>query len=157
MTDIITSQSANPTKSESMPQVVVTERDRKFACGIRIRSHQLTADEPQSAGGTDTGPKPHEYLLAALGSCTAMTVRMYASRKNFDLDNIEVSLNHSRINAEDCDDCESKQGLVDVIERKIRFEGRLTPDQRDKLLEIANKCPVHRTLINEILIKTTLL
>jgi len=146
-----TSQSIEP------GQVLVIEQDRKFTRLIRTHSHQLIADEPLSAGGSDTGPNPYEYLLGALGACTSMTVRMYANRKGIKLDDIKIILSHSRIHAEDCENCESSEGLVDVIERKIRLEGQLSPQEKDKLLEIANKCPVHKTLINEIVINTFLL
>jgi uncharacterized OsmC-like protein len=125
-----------------------------FAQEIHAGRHRLVADEPVSAGGTDTGPSPYDLLLAASGACTSMTVGMYARRKSWPLDEITVHLWHSKIHANDCAECESKEGILDRIERDIHFSGPLTDDQRSKLLEIANKCPVHRTLTSEIDIET---
>jgi putative redox protein len=125
-----------------------------FAQEIQVNSHRLHADEPVSAGGTDTGASPYDLLLAALGACTSMTVGMYARRKNWPLEEVTVHLRHSKIHASDCAECETKEGMLDRIERDIHFAGRLTEEQRSKLLEIANKCPVHRTLTSEIDIKT---
>jgi putative redox protein len=125
-----------------------------FAQEIQANSHRLHADEPVSAGGTDTGPSPYDLLLAALGACTSMTVGMYARRKNWPLEEVTVHLRHSKIHASDCAECETKEGMLDRIERDIHFAGRLTEEQRCKLLDIANKCPVHRTLTSEIDIKT---
>lgn len=137
-------------------QVLVTEQDQHFTRRIYTEKHQLLADEPADNGGRDLGPNPYEYLLAALGTCTSMTVRMYANRKQIALDNIRVQLKHSRIHAEDCLACESQQGMVDRIDKTITLEGNLTQEQKDRLLEIADKCPVHKTLLNEILIETVL-
>jgi uncharacterized OsmC-like protein len=125
-----------------------------FAQEIIAGRHRIPADEPASAGGTDTGPSPYELLLAALGACTSMTVGMYARRKGWPLEEVVVNLRHSRIYAFDCADCETKEGMLDRIERDIRFVGNLTPEQRSRLLEIANKCPVHRTLTSKISIQT---
>ena len=125
-----------------------------FAQEIHAGPHRLHADEPASAGGGDTGPSPYDLLLAALGSCTSMTVGMYARRKGWPLEEVTVHLRHSKIHAEDCADCETKEGMLDRIERDIHFAGPLTQEQRSKLLEIANKCPVHRTLTSEIDITT---
>lgn len=137
-------------------EVLVREQDKKFTRQIIMARHALIADEPTAAGGTDQGPNPYELLLAALGSCTSMTVRMYANRKNLPLESIEVRLAHDRIHAEDCGECESETGMVDRIEKQIRLEGDLTDAERGRLLEIADKCPVHKTLLNEILIKSRL-
>ncbi|MEV4313947.1 bifunctional alpha/beta hydrolase/OsmC family protein [Actinocrispum sp. NPDC049592] len=116
--------------------------------------HSLPADEPVPIG-VDSGPTPYDLLLAALGACTSMTLRMYADRKQLPLDRVTVQLRHSRIHAEDCASCETKTGLLDRIERTIHLDGDLTPEQRERLLQIADKCPVHRTLKSEIDIRTT--
>lgn len=137
-------------------QVLVTEQDHAFTRRIHTEKHQLIADEPLAAGGQDLGPNPYEYLLAGLGACTSMTIRMYATRKNLELENVEVRLTHSRIHAEDCEDCESTTGKVDRIEKIISLEGDLTVEERQRLLEIADLCPVHKTLHNEIVIDTRL-
>ncbi len=125
-----------------------------FAQEIHAGPHRLHADEPVSAGGTDTGPSPYDLLLAALGACTSMTVAMYARRKAWPLEEVTVHLRHSKIHAADCAECETREGMLDRIDRDIHFAGPLTDEQRSKLLEIANKCPVHRTLTSEIDIKT---
>ncbi len=125
-----------------------------FAQEIHAGPHLLRADEPASAGGTDTGASPYDLLLAALGACTSMTVAMYARRKSWPLEEVTVHLRHSKIHATDCAECETKAGMLDRIERDIHFAGPLTDEQRSKLLEIANKCPVHRTLTSEIDIQT---
>ncbi|MFT7461031.1 MAG: putative OsmC-like protein, partial [Planctomycetota bacterium] len=134
----------------------VTEQNQNFTRRIYTEKHQLIADEPLSFGGGDLGPNPYEFLLAGLGACTSMTIRMYANRKKLKLDNVEVALSHSRIHAEDCDECESKNGFVDRIDKIIKLEGELSQDERQRLLEIADKCPVHKTLHNEILIHSQL-
>ena len=134
--------------------VIVRGSAAGFAQEIHAGPHRLHADEPVSAGGTDTGASPYDLLLAALGACTSMTVAMYARRKAWPLEEITVHLRHSKIHAADCAECETKEGMLDRIERDIHFTGPLTDEQRSKLLEIANKCPVHRTLTSEIDIKT---
>jgi uncharacterized OsmC-like protein/alpha-beta hydrolase superfamily lysophospholipase len=135
--------------------VVVSENGTgAFAQNVTIGRHRLTADEPEPLG-TDTGPSPYDFLLAGLGACTSMTVRMYAGRKKWPLEKVTVTLRHSRIHAQDCADCETETGQVDRIERVIRFDGDLDDDQRQRLREIADKCPVHRTLHSEIIIDTT--
>jgi putative redox protein len=111
------------------------------------------ADEPSGVGGTDAGPTPYDYLLGALGSCTAMTLRMYADRKEWPLDSVTVRLSHGKIYADDCANCETETGKIDRIEREIELEGDLDDAQREKLLEIADKCPVHRTLTSETIIE----
>jgi putative redox protein len=137
-----------------MTTVTVRGSATGFAQEIIAGPHRLPADEPKSAGGTDTGLSPYDLLLAALGACTSMTVSMYARRKGWPLEEVVVNLRHSKIHADDCADCETREGMLDRIERDIHFVGNLTPDQRTKLLEIANKCPVHRTLTSEISIQT---
>ena len=128
-----------------------------FSQQILAGAHALTADEPVEGGGADIGPAPYDLLLAALGACTSMTVGMYARRKAWPLESVTVRLRHSRIHAADCATCETKEGMLDRIERDVQFIGALTTEQRDKLLEISNKCPVHRTLSSEIDIQTRLI
>lgn len=121
---------------------------------ILVGAHRLLADEPRDAGGNDTGPSPYEYLLAALGACTAMTLRLYAERKKIPLKRTLVRLSIDKIHAEDCRDCESREGKVDEIQREITLEGDLDIATRRRLMEIADKCPVHRTLTSEIKVRT---
>jgi uncharacterized OsmC-like protein/fermentation-respiration switch protein FrsA (DUF1100 family) len=136
-------------------QVVVREtRKSKFQNTVSIGPHRLLADEPHSAGGDDSGPGPYDFLLAGLGACKSMTMRLYAERKSFPLERATVTLNHSKIHAEDCAECETKEGLLDQIDVVIGLEGPLDADQRKRILEIADKCPVHRTLTSEIRIVT---
>ncbi len=136
--------------NDKTADVVVRGDARSFKQEIVAGKHHLVADEPISAGGGDAGPDPYDYLLASLGVCTSMTVGLYARRKQFPLENITVSLRHSRIYAEDCEECETKEGMLDRIEVEIELTGPLTAEQRAKLMEIAAKCPVHRTLTSEI-------
>ena len=146
-----------PTTGRSdKPAVIVRGSAAGFAQVIHAGRHRLIADEPASAGGTDTGPSPYDLLLAALGSCTSITVGMYARRKGIPLEEVTVQLRHSKIHAADCAACETKEGMLDRIERDIHFDGHLSDEQRSRLLEIANKCPVHRTLTSEIEIRTKL-
>ena len=140
--------------SMPMPWVLVRGSGSGFAQEIIAGRHRLTADEPADAGGTDTGPHPYELLLAALGACTSITLGMYARRKNWPLEGIVVRLRHSRIHAEDCAECETKEGLLDHIERELELAGPLTVEQRAGLLEVAEKCPVHRMLTSEINIQS---
>ena len=120
-----------------------------------VRTHRLLADEPKEAGGLDSGLGPYDLLLAALGACTSMTLRLYAERKALPLDEVTVRLTHSKIHAADCETCETKEGMLDRIDRTITLAGNLDESQRARLLEIADKCPVHRTLTSEIEIRTT--
>lgn len=136
--------------------VVVHGAATGFAQEISIGTHRLRGDEPTAAGGTNTGPTPYDLLLAGLGSCTSMTVAMYARRKEWPLDTVTVRLRHSKIHAKDCAECETKDGMLDRIEREIVLTGLLTDDQRTQLLGIANRCPVHRTLTSEIKIESRL-
>jgi putative redox protein len=136
-------------------QVMVREtRNSKFQNTVSIGPHHLLADEPHAAGGDDSGPGPYDFLLTALGACKSMTMRLYADRKSFPLERATVTLNHSKIHAEDCAECETKDGLLDQIDVAIGLEGPLDADQRQRILEIADKCPVHRTLTSEIRIVT---
>ena len=135
--------------------VVVREtRNSKFQQDVAVGPHHLLADEPLAAGGEDTGPGPYDFVLAGLGACTSMTMRLYADRKSLPLERVTVTLQHSKIHAEDCAECETKTGMLDQIDRVIAMEGALDAEQRKKLMEIADKCPVHRTLTSEIRIVT---
>jgi uncharacterized OsmC-like protein/fermentation-respiration switch protein FrsA (DUF1100 family) len=116
--------------------------------------HRFLADEPVKAGGLDSGPGPYDLLLASLGACTSMTLRLYAENKKLPLQRVSVRLTHNKIHAEDCLNCETKEGMIDRIDRNITLEGALSADERKRLLEIADKCPVHRTLESEIEIRT---
>jgi uncharacterized OsmC-like protein/pimeloyl-ACP methyl ester carboxylesterase len=140
---------------EAPRMVVVRETRRsKFQQNVSIGPHRLLADEPLAAGGDDTGPGPYDFVLAGLGACTSMTMRLYADRKSLPLERTTVTLRHSRIHAEDCAECETKAGMLDQIDLVIAMEGNLDPEQRKRLMEIADKCPVHRTLTSEIRIVT---
>jgi len=142
---------------EAPRHVVVREtRNSKFQQTVSIGPHRLLADEPVAAGGEDSGPGPYDFLLAGLGACTSMTMRLYAERKSLPLERVTVTLKHSKIYAEDCAECDTKAGMLDQIERVIAMEGALDAEQRRKLMEIADKCPVHRTLTSEIRIVTHL-
>jgi uncharacterized OsmC-like protein/fermentation-respiration switch protein FrsA (DUF1100 family) len=136
------------------PVIVAETRAGKFQQQITIGAHRLMADEPVAAGGEDTGPGPYDFLLSALGACTAMTMRLYADRKALPMERVSVTLNHTKIYAKDCAECETKDGMLDQIERVISISGPLDAEQRAKLMEIADKCPVHRTLTSEIRIVT---
>ena len=138
-------------QGHSKPADVVVRGDATgFLQEVVSGNHHLRADEPISVGGTNGAPGPYDYLLIALGACTSMTVGLYARRKQFPLENITVSLRHARIHAQDCEACETKEGIVDRIDTYIELTGPLTAEQRAKLIEIAGKCPVHRTLKSEI-------
>ncbi len=127
-----------------------------FAQQITAGAHQLIADEPVSVGGTDTGPDPYQLLLSALGACTSMTISIYARRKQWPLEAVTVRLRHSRVYAADCEEAETKEGMLDQLDRDIELIGQLSDEQRTRLLEIANRCPVHKTLTSEIHISTRL-
>ena len=137
-------------------RVIATTGAWGYQTEIRVRGHSLIADEPIAVGGSDTGPTPYDYLVAALGACTSMTLRMYADRKKWPLESVVVRLRHERIHASDCDACVTKEGKVDRIEREIELIGPLSEEQRGAFLGIADKCPVHRTLHSEILVDTRL-
>ncbi|CAN5624404.1 hypothetical protein BH24ACT22_BH24ACT22_05850 [soil metagenome] len=124
-----------------------------FYTEISSNGHTLVADEPESFGGTNEGPTPYDFLLGALGSCTAMTLRLYANRKDWPLDSVTVRLSHGKIYADDCENCETETGRIDRIEREIELEGDLSKEHREKLLQIADKCPVHQTLTSETVIE----
>jgi uncharacterized OsmC-like protein len=139
--------------NDNTADVVVRGDAASFKQEISAGKHRLLADEPESVGGSDAGPDPYDYLLTSLGVCTSMTVGLYARRKQFPLQNITVSLWHSRIYAKDCEECETKEGMLDRIDVEVELTGSLSAEQHAKLMEIAAKCPVHRTLTSEINIR----
>lgn len=123
---------------------------------LSVGPHKLVADEPEQAGSNDEGPDPYEYLLAALGTCTNMTLRMYADRKRWPLRKVQTVLSHAKSYAADCEHCEQPDAMIDRIERQITLFGELSEEQRNRLLQIADRCPVHRTLTSKIVIHTAL-
>jgi putative redox protein len=133
--------------------VIVRGDAGNFQQQITVGKHSLAADEPISVGGGDVAPDPYDYLLTALGACTSMTIGFYARRNHFPLQNITVSLWHSRIHAKDCEECETRDGMVDRIDVEVEFTGNLSAEQNAKLMDVAAKCPVHRTLTSEINIR----
>jgi uncharacterized OsmC-like protein len=139
--------------TENTPHVVVRGGAENFKQEIVAGRHHFAADEPLSVGGSDAGPDPYDYLLASLGVCTSMTVGYYARRNRWPLEHITVSLSHSRIHAKDCETCETKDGMVDRIDIELELTGSLTAEQHARLMEVAEKCPVHRTLTSEINIR----
>jgi putative redox protein len=163
--DLSRPQTAEPLQTAEPPKTAGAQRDiglvtvretgqGRFQQDIKAGAHRFIADEPVAAGGRDSGPNPYDLLLAALGACTAMTLRLYAERKALPLDRVTVRLRHAKIHAADCETCETKDGMIDRIERGIVLEGALDQEQRARLLEIADKCPVHRTLTSEVDIRT---
>jgi len=140
-------------QNNKTPDVVVRGDAHGFKQEIVAGRHRLIADEPVTAGGGDVGPDPYDYLLTALGVCTSMSVGLYARRKQFPLESVTVSLWHSHIHAKDCEECETKEGMLDRIDVEIELTGSLSAEQHSKLMEIADKCPVHRTLTSEINIR----
>ncbi|MEO0776327.1 MAG: alpha/beta fold hydrolase, partial [Bacteroidota bacterium] len=135
---------------------VVVRLGEGFTTDIKAGQHPLTADEPETVGGSNLGPSPYEYLSASLGACTAMTLQMYARRKKWDLQEVTVHLSHDKKYLTDCEEFEKPSSKVDHFLRIIQLEGDLTPEQKNRLLEIANKCPVHRTLMEESRVETRL-
>ena len=142
-----------PTTDKQAPHIVVRGGVENFQQEITAGKHHLVADEPVNVGGGDAGPDPYDYLLASLGVCTSMTVGLYARRNKLPLEKITVSLWHSRIHARDCEECQTKEGMLDRIDVEVELTGSLSADQHAKLMEIAAKCPVHRTLTSEINIR----
>jgi uncharacterized OsmC-like protein len=148
-----TISTTNEQSSNKPADVIVRGNAREFLQDVVTGKHHLRADEPVAYGGTDAAPGPYDYLLTALGVCTSMTIGLYARKKQMPLENITVSLRHSRIHAKDCEACETKTGMLDRIDVEVQLTGPLSPEQHAKLMEIAGKCPVHRTLKSEIDIK----
>ncbi|HUM10986.1 MAG TPA: OsmC family protein [Myxococcaceae bacterium] len=140
--------------SQEPRSVVVSGPATGFRTEIDVGGHHLVVDEPIPVGGTDAGPSPYEMLLAGLGACTAMTLRLYADRRKWPLERARVSLQHRKVHAQDCVDCVSKPAKMDVVDRVIVLEGALTDEQRAKLMEIAERCPVHQTLHSKIQVNT---
>jgi uncharacterized OsmC-like protein/pimeloyl-ACP methyl ester carboxylesterase len=145
-----------PRVSVGQGRVRVEEKDHKFTQHVYSDGHHWLADEPKAAGGSNTGPDPYEHLLAALGTCTSMTLRMYAARKKLPLEHVVVELKHSRDYLEDCEGCEEKPLQIDVLERELTLQGALTVADKERLLQIADRCPVHRTLHNHLQVRTVL-
>jgi putative redox protein len=137
-------------------EVVVAGKTTGFLQRIQTRNLVFAADEPLEKGGTNLGPNPYDLLLAGLGACTSMTLKLYAGRKEWPLEAVRVTLRHGRVHAKDCEDCDKDSGMIDVIEKKLELEGDLSEEQRERLLEISARCPVHRTLLNEIKIRSEL-
>ena len=154
----MTTSSAHPmTDTQPLEGVVIVRGAADgFTQEIAAGSHHFRSDEPASVGGTDSGPTPYDLLLAALGSCTSMTIAMYARRKQWPLERVTVHLRHSRVHAEDCVACETQDAKLTVIERDIQLDGTLGEDQRARLLAIADRCPVHLTLTSKMEIRTRL-
>ena len=150
----MTTHEPDPVSSDGT--VTVTETGSgTYTQEITAGNHRLVADEPHPIGA-DAGPTPYDLLLAALGACTSMTVRMYANRKEWPLERVRVTLRHSRIHAEDCAECETTRGWIDHIDRDVELTGALDDTQRQRLLHIAERCPVHQTLTSEVHITTSL-
>ena len=147
---------AETTTTATVPGTVIVRETRRgtFEQEIISGAHHLIADEPVNVGGLDSGPGPYDLLLAALGACTSMTLRLYADRKKLPLTRVQVRLRHGRIYATDCAECETKEGMIDRIERVITLQGDLDASERARLMDMADKCPVHRTLKSEIDIRT---
>lgn len=147
------------TESKDMPagEVWVEETGQGLINRILTHKHELYADEPEAVGGQDLAPDPYALLLSALGACTSMTLRLYANRKQLPLQGVRVRLRHSKVHAKDCAECDDKNAMLDHIERNIELAGELTAAQRARLLDIANKCPVHKTLSSKIKIDSSLI
>lgn len=143
-------------KSDENTTVVAEAGTGKFVQQVDTSGHLLVADEPFSVGGTNTGPTPYDLLVSGLGACTSMTIRMYADRKKWPLESVAVKLRHQKVHADDCEHCETSSGKIDTIDREIELKGELSDEQRARLLEIADLCPVHKTLHSEVKINSVL-
>lgn len=145
---------------DSAPQKIVhvhLPHNESFKTTLTAGKHNLLSDEPESVqGGNDAGPDPYDYLLMSLGTCTVMTVKMYAQRKGWEIGDLYLELRHNKSHVEDCETCENPSSKIDVIEKELIIKGDLTDEQKDKLLEISKKCPVHRTLLSEIHIESSI-
>ena len=150
------SQSEAAESSSAEEHVVTRTGPSGYLTDIMVNNHSLLADEPLNVGGTNLGPTPFEYLTSALGACKSMTLRMYADRKEWPLESVNVKLKHKKIPADECETCETRQGKIDQFDCQIELEGPLDEDQKKRLLQIADRCPVHRTLKSEIVINTAL-
>ena len=137
-------------------EVAATTLGGAFRTEINAAGHPIVADEPRSVGGTGEGPTPYDLLSASLASCTSMTLMMYARHKGIELDSVTVRVSHDKIHAKDCEDCESPGGRIDEFRRELDIRGTLTDEQRQRMLDIADRCPVHRTLHGEVKVRTTL-
>lgn len=132
-------------------------QDEVYTTTLTAGNHELTADEPEDVkGGKDRGPDPYDYLLMSLGSCTVMTIRMYVNHKGWEIDDVYMELRHNKRHAEDCDNCEDPKSRIDTIEKEVIVEGDLTEKQVDRILAISKKCPVHRTLLSDISIESSI-
>lgn len=142
--------------SQEPRSVVVSGPATGFRTDVEVGGHHLVVDEPVAVGGTDAGPTPYEMLLAGLGACTAMTLRLYADRRKWPLERARIKLQHRKVHVQDCIDCVTRPAKMDVVDRVITLEGALSEEQRAKLLEIAERCPVHQTLQSKIQVNTRL-
>ena len=150
------SQKETPKRNTTDHPVVTRIGPSGYTTDIMAQGHSLVADEPVSMGGNGLGPSPYEYLMSGLGACTAITLRMYSDRKQWPLTGVTIKLNHQKIHAADCETCETKAGKLDQIEREIELSGPLDEQQKQRLMQIADRCPVHRTLHSEIVVKSKL-
>jgi putative redox protein len=146
----------SPALAGALDEVVARTGIDSFTTEMLVAGHKLVADEPVEAGGNDQGPSPYDLLAAALASCTTMTLKMYAARKELAMRSVTVRVTHDKVHAKDCADCESSSGKIDEFRRELTIDGDLDEAQRQRLLEIADMCPVHRTLHGEIKVRTTL-
>lgn len=144
---------SNGSKAEEPKEVIVYGDGEGLHQEVFVNSHRLAADEPPESGGSNRGPDPYDLLLASLGACTSITLTMYAQREGWPLQGVTTRLQHSGIHADDCAECDTKEGKIDRIELSIELDGPLSDEQRSQLLEIAEKCPIHRSLTSETIIE----